>query len=185
MTLFNTWYYSFSPHLASHIGSNQIQRTVFRYSLYPLFGALYASYYSYLLVSPFNTEIAATTSGLVAAGMIGIAYLGLPLYLAKRILKRKTATSSWLKATRPPLTCSAISGAALAISYYAGAELALGIAAASLILSTLTLGAILGSMVLTHMEFMYSFQEPAALNGLFKPLTWFYAIRQASSKRGQ
>ena len=61
----------------------------------------------------------------------------------------------------------------------------MGIAAASLILSTLTLGAILGSMVLTRIEFTYSLKEVAALNGLFKPSTWFYAIRQASSKRGQ
>jgi small-conductance mechanosensitive channel len=183
MILFNTWYYSFSPRLASHIESHQIQRTIFRYSLYPLIGVLYASYYSYLLVSPFNAEIAAVTSGLVAAGMIGVAYLALPLYLAKRILKRKISASSWLKATRL-LACSSISGVAVAISYYAGIELALGIAAASLILSTLTLGAILGSMVLSRIQFTYFVQEHAALNRVFKMSTWLDAIRQVSSKRG-
>ncbi|MGD0425033.1 MAG: CFI-box-CTERM domain-containing protein [Candidatus Bathyarchaeia archaeon] len=180
MTLFNTWYYSFSPRLASHIGSHQNQRTIFRYSLYPLIGALYASYYSYILVSPFSAEIAAVTSGLVAAALIGVAYLALPLYLAKRILKRKSS-SSWLKATHL-LACSTISGLAVGISYYAGIEVALGIATASLILSTLMLGAILGSMVLTHIEFTYLVRELATLNRVFKTSTWDYAIRQLSSK---
>ena len=163
MTLFNTWYYSFSPRLASYIGSHQNQRTIFRYSLYPLIGVLYASYYSYILVSPFNAEIAAVTSGLVAAGLIGAAYLALPLYLAKRILKRKTLSSSWLKATHL-LACSIISGLAVGISYYAGIEVALSIATASLILSTLMLGAILGSMVLARIDFTYLVREFATLN---------------------
>ena len=169
------------PRLASHIGSHQNQRTIFRYSLYPLIGALYASYYSYVLVSPFSAEIAAVTSGLVAAGLIGVAYLALPLYLAKRILKRKTLSSSWLKATHL-LACSSISGLAVGISYYAGIEVALGIATASLILSTLMLGAILGSMGLAHIELTYLGRELAILNRVFKTSTWDYAIRELSSK---
>jgi hypothetical protein len=181
MTVFNAWYFSFTPPFASYVGNHQIQRTIFRYGLYPLIGLLYVSYYSYLLVSPFNTEAAAVTSGLVAAGMIGVVYFALPLYLTKRILKRNVIGSSWSNATRL-LACSAISGIAMVISYYAGTELDLGLSTAWLILSTLTLGAILGDLALKRMEFTFPAQEVAALNRGLKAWGRNSAIRQISSR---
>ncbi|HYW01006.1 MAG TPA: CFI-box-CTERM domain-containing protein, partial [Candidatus Acidoferrum sp.] len=36
MILFNAWYYSFSPHLTQYVSMHPMQRTLLRYSLYPL-----------------------------------------------------------------------------------------------------------------------------------------------------
>jgi len=170
MALFNAWYYSFSPPLASYLGTHQTQRELFGYALYPLIGLLYASYYTYVLISPLNNEVAAVTAGLVAAAMIGFLYLAPPLYLTKRILRRKTSLSSRLN-PRLLLVSSAASSVAIGLSYSAGMGLALGFAAASLLLSTLTLGVIAGILVLKRVKLTYLAQQLAALNEVFKTLT--------------
>jgi len=154
MTLFNAWYYSFSPAIASYLGTHQAQRELFGYTLYPLIGLLYASYYTYALISPLNNEVAALTAGLVAAAMIGFVYLAPPLYLAKRILRRKTNLSSRLNG----------------FFYSTGMGLALGFAAATLLLSILTLGVMAGIQVLKRVKFTYLAQQAAALNTVFNTL---------------
>jgi hypothetical protein len=170
MTLFNAWYYSFSPQLASYLGIHQTQRELFGYGLYPLIGILYASYYTYVFVSPLNNEVAAVTAGLVAAAMMGFVYFAPLLYLAKRILRRKAPHSSWLN-PQHLLAWSTISSLAIGFSYSAGMELALGIAAASLLLSILTLGVIGGTLVLKRVKFAYLAQPLAALTEVSKTLT--------------
>jgi len=170
MALYNAWYYSFSPPLASYLGTHKTQRELFGYTLYPLIGLLYASYYTYVLISPLNNEVAALTAGLVAAAMIGFVYLAPPLYLAKRILRRKTSLSSRLN-PKNLLALSAASSVAIGFSYSAGTGLALGIAAATLILSVLTLGVIAGILVLKRVKLAYLAQQLAAFNEVFKTLT--------------
>jgi hypothetical protein len=170
MTLFNAWYYSFSPPLATYLGTHQTQRELFGYTLVPLIGLLYASYYTYLIISPLNNEVAAVTAGVVAAAMIGFVYLAPPLYLAKRILRRKIALSSKLN-PKNLLALSAASSVAIVLSYSAGIWLALGFAAASLLLSTLTLGVIAGILVLKRVKFTYLVQPVAAFNEVCKTLT--------------
>jgi len=170
MILFNSWYYSFSPHLAFYLGTHQTQRGLFGYTLYPLIGLLYASYYTYVLISPLNNEVAALTAGLVAAAMIGFVYLAPPLYLAKRILRRKTSLSARLN-IKHLFVSSVASSVAIGFSYATGMGLALGLAAASLLLSTSTLGVIAGILVLKRVKFTYLVQQIAALNGVFKRLT--------------
>jgi len=169
MTLFNAWYYSFSPAIASYLGTHQAQRELFGYTLYPLIGLLYASYYTYALISPLNNEVAALTAGLVAAAMIGFVYLAPPLYLAKRILRRKTNLSSRLN-HRLLLALPAASSAAIGFSYSTGMGLALGFAAATLLLSILTLGVMAGIQVLKRVKFTYLAQQAAALNTVFNTL---------------
>src|SRR5208283_3088622 len=65
MILFNAWYYSFSPHLTQYVSTRPTQRALLRYSLYPLIAILYASYYAYLFISPFNAD-----AGVVLAGIV-------------------------------------------------------------------------------------------------------------------
>ena len=168
MTLFNAWYYSFSPAFASYLGTHQTQRELFGYSLYPLIGLLYASYYTYALISPLNSEVAALTAGLVASAMIGFVYLAPPLYWAKRILRRKTSLSSRLT-LRLLLALPVASSVAIGFSYSTGMGLALGFAAASLLLSILTLGVIAGLQVLKRIKFTYLPQRVAALMKSSKP----------------
>jgi hypothetical protein len=149
MILFNAWYYSFSPSLASNLANEPAERALFRYGLYPLVGILYLSYYSYLLVYPLNSEIAALTAGIVAASLIGLVYVAPTLYLAARILRRKV--TSFLN-PMPLAVWSAMSLLGVLITYSTGARLPLGIAEASLIISNLTLGGISGTLALTRLN---------------------------------
>jgi hypothetical protein len=143
---------------------------MFGYALYPLIGLLYASYYTYVLVSPLNNEVAAVAAGLVAAVMIGFIYMAPPLYLTKRVLRRKTSPSSRLN-PKNLLAASAASSVAMAFSYSAGMGLALGLAAASLLLSVLTLGVIGGILALKRVKLTYLAQRLAVLDEVCKTLT--------------
>jgi hypothetical protein len=168
MILFNAWYYSFSPRLASNLASQPAQRTLLRYGLYPLLGILHLSYYAYLLIYPLNNEIAALTSGIVVASLIGLVYLAPTLYLATRILRRKL--TSYLNPI-PLAVWSAISLLGVLITYSTGARLPLGIAEASLMISNLTLGGLSGTLALTHLNPSSPNMRVAIMTRLTQPLS--------------
>jgi hypothetical protein len=171
MQTFNAWYYGWAPSLTYAAARNGLVLDLLRVGVYPLIGILYASYYSYLLLSPLNNELAGVTAGLIAAGMIGLVYVAPPLCLVLRALRRKGGGISLLRS--PHLaTLTATSGMAVGLTYFSGAELALGIATVSLILSTLTLGATLGIRVLSSSDFPHPIRETAALVRAFKSLSW-------------
>jgi hypothetical protein len=175
MTFFNAWYFSFSPRVASYISTHQAQRTMFRYALYPLIGVLYASYYSYLAVSPLNTEVAALTAGLLAAGMLGFIYIGIPVYFVGRAIRRKVSVP--MPSSYRLFACSAICGALVGMTYMSGGGLALGMATVSLILSTLALGGTLAIHGVRHAAFAYRFVRVVVLSRLVKSLVWGRNIR--------
>jgi len=85
MTVFNKWYYSFSPQAASVISESQLLRNMVRASLYPLIGVLTVStgIWSALAVNPELTTIAA---GLVASALVGLVYLFPPMLLISALL---------------------------------------------------------------------------------------------------
>ncbi|HXZ89994.1 MAG TPA: CFI-box-CTERM domain-containing protein [Candidatus Dormibacteraeota bacterium] len=175
MTLFNAWYYSFSPPVASYVSTHQTQRTLFRYGLYPLIGILYASYYTYMLLSPLDSEAAAVTTGLIAAGMIGLVYVSLPLSLAGRILRRK-GVHLYMKSSHLA-TWSAISGVIVGVAYLSRADFAMGLSIVSLILSALTLGANLGTQALSQVNVALPTSQIAALRRCIKSLAWRATIQ--------
>jgi len=150
MTLFNSWYYSFSPTLAAHLQTHRTQLAVFRLTLYPLFGILYASYYSYLLLSPVSTELGAAMAGVLTASLIGLVYLTPASYLCSRTLRRRFRWSN-LTPTRLCLWV-AFSGVLTGFAYSTGQMLPLSIAATNLVMCSLTLGCILGTAGLTRLE---------------------------------
>lgn len=77
MTVFNAWYYSFSPRVAEFITQHQTLKTLMKSDLYPLIVILRigATAFSALQANP---EIAAIVSGLVVTWLIGAVYLALP-----------------------------------------------------------------------------------------------------------
>jgi hypothetical protein len=159
MVLFNTWYYSFSPRLASNLAGHPTERTLFRYGLYPIVGILYASYYSYLIVSPLNSEIAAVAAGIVGAGLIGLVYVGPMLYLTKRLFQRRIVLRS--PTPRRLVLLATVSLLFLPLAYFTGGRLLLGIAGASLTMSILTLGCIIGSLMLMRLESKHASSQAA------------------------
>jgi rhodanese-related sulfurtransferase len=73
MTFFNTWYYSFSPKVASAISTHNTLRSIMKILLYPLIGILHVTATIFNLFG-FYKEFAIIISGLVASSLIGIIY---------------------------------------------------------------------------------------------------------------
>jgi len=150
MMLFNSWYYSFSPTLAGNIQAHPTQRAIFRDALYPLFAILYVSYYSYLLLSPVSSEVAAAMAGVVAAGLIGLVYMAPASYLCARLLRRRFRSSRSVS-SRLNLWLT-VSVALTGLAYFTGEMLLLGIAATNLVLTSMALGCVAGTYALTRLE---------------------------------
>ncbi len=74
MAVFNGFYYSFSPSVASSISDNEFSRGVMRVVLYPLIGALHISFVVFSIFS-FSPELAVVVAGLVASALIALVYV--------------------------------------------------------------------------------------------------------------
>jgi len=88
MEVFNAWYYSFSPTVASYITANDPLRAPIRVILYPLLGVLGISTATYSLFSG-APEFAVVMAGLVASSLIGLVYLTPFTLLGMRALTRR------------------------------------------------------------------------------------------------
>jgi hypothetical protein len=149
---FNSWYYSWAPSLSYSTSNNPWLFKAVQAGVYPLIGVLYASYYSYGLVAPFSAEAGAITAGIVAASLIGAIYLAPVAYLSIRIVRRhgrlhiskQVAGSSSIWFAASVLTC--------VVAYATSSGVLLAIATSSIVLSTLSLGSLLGAKVLAHAQ---------------------------------
>ncbi|MGA2626698.1 MAG: CFI-box-CTERM domain-containing protein [Candidatus Bathyarchaeia archaeon] len=86
LSIFNSWYYSFSPYIANYLREHSGTREVMRGVLYPLIGSLSISSVLFSILSTYP-EHATLLSGLMASSMIGAFYAGIPLGFAKRRLR--------------------------------------------------------------------------------------------------
>ena len=86
MTVFNEFYYSFSPKIASVIADNSALRDIMKVVLYPLIGILQVSSAVFAIFS-FIPEFGVVIAGLVASSLIGIFYF-LPLVLIIDLKKK-------------------------------------------------------------------------------------------------
>jgi peptide/nickel transport system substrate-binding protein len=87
MIAFNTWYYSFSPSVASYVGSHGVERAIMKVLLYPAVGIMSISSSVFSATSAFP-ELAAVLSGLLASSLVGAFYIGLPLSLVRAKVRR-------------------------------------------------------------------------------------------------
>jgi len=87
MTIFNQFYYSFSPSLAQSIAENEVLRAVMKLLLYPLIGILHLAAMTYNAF-PFNVELGVVATGLVASSLIGLVYFSPMTFCSLAILKR-------------------------------------------------------------------------------------------------
>jgi len=91
LLIFNTWYYSFSPYVASYMSTDANTRWIMQGGLYPLIEILTIASELYAAL-PAYPEYATLLSGLLASSTIGAFYLGLPLTIIKRKFKITTGT---------------------------------------------------------------------------------------------
>jgi hypothetical protein len=149
MEVFNAWYYSFSPTVASYITANDPLRAPIRVILYPLLGVLGISTATYSLFSG-APEFAVVMAGLVASSLIGLVYLTPFTLLGVRALirRRKINVSRVAKGS---LLLLAVALALLAVGEVAGSFLLLAVASSAIVLTciivvpTLVAFAVLGT----------------------------------------
>jgi hypothetical protein len=172
MILFNAWYYSFSPQISASITTHPTERAIVRDGMYPLVAVLYTSYYVYVLVVSFlGVEEATVLAGIVAASLLGLVYLAPIAFLVKRVIPRHAKSSPRVKDTILWVTISIL---AFGVAYPLSSQV-LGIAAANLVLSMLTLASLFGSAMLTSAANMVAKRAsrwPLILGGCTHRLTF-------------
>lgn len=88
MIVFNLWYYSFSPSVASTISVSPPIQDLMLVVLYPLIALLKVSETVFDVFS-FQPELATILAGLVASGLLGVVYFWIPsLVICRRYRKR-------------------------------------------------------------------------------------------------
>ncbi|UCH01534.1 MAG: hypothetical protein JSV20_06645 [Candidatus Bathyarchaeota archaeon] len=95
MTVFNQFYYSFSPKVAATISSNDNVRRVVKVMLYPLMGILHLSSAVFSLFH-FNPELGVVMAGLVASTLIALVYL-VPWTVLVSVLKKYTPSKKLIR----------------------------------------------------------------------------------------
>jgi hypothetical protein len=86
MTVFNEFYYSFSPNIASHIIRNPLLRDIMKGVLYPLMGILRVSSIAFSLFYTLP-ELGIVITGILTSSLIGLVYF-LPLMLLLFFIKK-------------------------------------------------------------------------------------------------
>jgi hypothetical protein len=132
----------------------------------PLLGILYASYYSYGLVAPFSPEVAAMTAGVVAASLIGLAYVAPIAYLATRLLRRRIRLNLSTRSLTPTTMWLATSVFMLVAAYATNSSAALAFGTVNLVLSALSAGSLAGTKLLTEIHLPIA--NPATLSLLIR-----------------
>ncbi len=84
MSVFNAWYYSFSPYVANYERDHPWFQHIVKAAIYPLFGILILSEKAY---SSIPGEYGAVVAGLVASSLIGAVYFS-PVAFAIKQLRR-------------------------------------------------------------------------------------------------
>jgi hypothetical protein len=122
---------------------------VLRVGLVPLFGILYIARYSYMVAASLSPEAGAVMAGIVAASLIGVVYVAPITYALGRVLRLKKG----LLALRKILALWTLGACLLIIAaYMLGSFALMGLATASLVLSMLTFGSIIGARALVYVK---------------------------------
>ena len=151
MATFNAWYYSWAPSVAYSTATNPWAYKAVQVAVVPLIGILYASYYTYALTAPFNAEAGAIMAGIVAAALIGLAYVAPIAYITTRVIRRSRFTLNKLTLS-PTIAWFTTSIVICAMAYITRSPNMLAVGTSSIVLSTLSLTSILGTRALAYIQ---------------------------------
>jgi hypothetical protein len=134
MSVFNVWYYSFSPQVANLIASHDAARDPVRITLYPLIGTLElsSSTYSVFASAP---EFAIIAAGALASALIGLIYLTpISLLIVRLLGKNKIGLVRILTTSSFSLLVALVM---LALGEWVGSFIVLAVATSSFVLIVL------------------------------------------------
>lgn len=145
MGAFHGWYYSFSPYIADLIAENPPIKEGSKILLYPLVNILQLSAATYDIFR-FNHELAILLTGILASGLIGVAYFTLPASMVLLLTRRKVGAVKLLK---PLGTIAILSVMLLGLGQLGHLSIlvtvgAVGVVVSTVIASSLSAAAILG-----------------------------------------
>lgn len=148
MIAFNTWYYSFSPSVATYVSGHSAERTVMKGVLYPLIGIMYVTSGIFSSTSSMP-ELATLLSGLFASCLIGAVYLGLPLTLIRIKIRRLRGVRSQQSFVRVLGVTLLVALGILVVGEFFASSLLLVVATSSIALSVLFLSAAITSSIIS------------------------------------
>ena len=136
LTVFNAFYYSWSPAVAGWLRSNEVARLAVRAAIAPLIAILWAASYltSFLPVS----ELTVVSVGLVSSFLIGLVYLGLPLSLLGSLGRRRLLLVG---------SAAAASSAGMLVSWLLRWDVLMQVSSSSAVISFVALGALAGPVM--------------------------------------
>ena len=144
MIVFNAFYYSFSPAVADYLSTHWIERTVVKVTLYPLIGILELSSMTYSAAGAYP-EFAVVLPGLLASSLIGAFYLGLPTGLIRVRVRRLRQFGAEKFLEKILGGCLIMGILAVLLGDILASPIVLMIASATIVLSTLSLSAVVTS----------------------------------------
>jgi len=165
MDVFNAWYYSFSPSVASVIAGNELLRAPVRVLLYALLGVLGLSALTYSVFSGMP-EVAVVIAGLVASSLIGLIYLTPLVFVGMRALtnRRRIETANLAKAT---LVLLAAALTLLLAGEGAGSFLLLAVASSAIVLICLIGAPVVAALAVLRVKIE---QRPISRSAVFSPV---------------
>jgi hypothetical protein len=146
MTVFNAWYYSFSPAVARYESTRSTARVLAKTVLYPLIGILQISSSTFNLFA-FAPEFAALVTGLLAGSLIGLVYFAFPAFCTLWFLKRRLSAQAKGRVTRVMTAGFAILLFAFFVSEVFALPASMMISGAGLVLAAVVAGSLLPAFV--------------------------------------
>ncbi len=140
MLLFNSFYYSFSPQVASVISSHPLVRSAAKLLLYPLIGLLYVSDRVFTALS-FNGELAVTAAGVFAAIGIGAIYVG-PVAMVFCKISKQGKRAIYSGGWKVSISSCILAALILSLGEAVGVPILLSVGIVSILLSFILLGAL-------------------------------------------
>lgn len=130
MSVFNNWYYSFSPSVADYERENPLAQQAIKTAIYPLLGILHVAEGGYGLA---QGETGAAVAGFAASSLIGAVYLApVAVGLRKKVAMKKLAIV--------PGIAIAASASLMGIGVLAGNSMLLMASTAAFVLSSMGVG---------------------------------------------
>lgn len=135
MSVFNTWYYSFSPSVADYERQAPWLQSTVRILIHPLLGILALSTYVYDSLA-FSSELGIVSAGITASTLVGLLYFA-PLGVALGIANRKRRWD--MSRARLVLMCTWMASvAAIVLAEIAGMQAAMMFGTSLLVLSAIS-----------------------------------------------
>lgn len=148
MTVFNAWYYSFSPGVAGFVTQHEAFRTLMKYMLYPLVAILNIGSIAFTLMET-SPEAAAVISGLVVTWLLGASYIAFPMSLLLMTASRARRVARRLE--RPSLIVVLGAISAVFVAEGTGEMVALMFLTSTAVLAVMMLSALFTSRLLTSL----------------------------------